>query len=57
MFKKLRTEGPGLIWTLSGTAFVLITLSGQTLKTAVWITGVACGLYLFALLASPDESD
>jgi hypothetical protein len=57
MFKKLRSEGPGLVWTLSGTAFVLITLSGQTFKTAVWITGVAMCLYLFALLASPDDSE
>ncbi len=57
MFKKLRAEGPGLVWTLSGTAFVLITLSGQTFKTALWIAGIASALYLFALLASPDDSE
>ena len=55
MFKKLREEGPGLVWTLAGTGLVLITLSGQTLSSALWITGSAVALYLFAVFATPDS--
>lgn len=55
MFKKLREEGPGLVWTLAGTSLVLITLSGQTLRSALWITGISLGVYLLAVFATPDS--
>ncbi len=32
-------------WTLAGTGLVLITLSGPTLRQALWITGVALVLH------------
>lgn len=32
-------------WTLAGTGLVLITLSGPTLRQALWITGVALILH------------
>lgn len=32
-------------WTLAGTGMVLITLSGPTLKQALWLTGVALVLH------------
>lgn len=55
MFKKLREEGPGLVWTLAGTGLVLITLSGETFKSALWIAGGALIIYLFAVFATPDS--
>jgi hypothetical protein len=55
MFKKLREEGPGLVWTLAGTGLVLITLSGKTFSQAVTISAVAFGVYLLAVFASPDS--
>jgi hypothetical protein len=32
-------------WTLAGTGLVLITLSGPTLKQALWLTGMALVLH------------
>jgi hypothetical protein len=32
-------------WTLAGTGLVLITLSGPTLRQALWLTGVALVLH------------
>lgn len=55
MFKKLREEGPGLVWTLAGTGLVLITLSGQTFRSAMLISGVAFGLYLLAVASNRDS--
>lgn len=38
---KLFKELYALLWTLAGTALVLITLSGPVKATALWITGAA----------------
>ena len=46
----------GLIWTLAGTAMVLITLSGATLRRGMWITLITLGLYL-ALTAITQEGE
>jgi len=43
-------ELKGLIWTLAGTAMVLITLSGVTLKRGLGITLVSIALYCAAIL-------
>jgi hypothetical protein len=42
-------------WTLAGTGLVLITLSGPTLKQALWLTGVA--LVLHSLLTFTTGED
>ena len=42
-------------WTLAGTGLVLITLSGPTLRQALWITGVA--LVLHSLLTFTQGED
>lgn len=55
MFKKMMEEASGLAWTLGGTAMVLITLSGETLKWGLWITGISFSLYLASLVISRDD--
>lgn len=56
MFKKLLDDASGLAWTLGGTAMVLITLSGETLKWGLWISGISLSIYVTALALS-RESD
>lgn len=41
-------------WTYAGTGMVLITLSGPTLKQAVWLTGVALVLHSVITLSQKD---
>lgn len=55
MIKKFLDEASGLAWTLGGTAMVLITLSGETLKWGLWITGISFGIYIAALMLKKDE--
>lgn len=49
MFRKLLDDASGLAWTLGGTAMVLITLSGETLKWGLWVSGVSLFIYLVSL--------
>jgi hypothetical protein len=56
MFKKLKDEAPGLAWTLGGTAMVLITLSGETLKWGLWITSIAAAVYIASIAFGDDKS-
>ncbi len=43
-------------WTLAGTGMVLITLSGPTLRQALWLTGVALVLHsVLTFTAKEDE--
>lgn len=42
-------------WTLAGVGLVLITLSGSTLRQALWLTGVA--LVLHSLLTYRDRGE
>lgn len=42
-------------WTYAGTGMVLITLSGPTLRQAVWLTGVALVLHSVITLSQKDE--
>lgn len=57
MFKKLASEASGLAWTLGGTAMVLITLSGETLKWGLWITGVSFAIYLTSLAIARGDDE
>jgi len=41
-------------WTYAGTGMVLITLSGPTLRQAVWITGVTLILHSVLTLSKKD---
>jgi len=43
-------------WTYAGTGLVLITLSGPTLRQAVWLVGVSLVLHA-ALTLSTKESE
>lgn len=57
MLKKLFKEGHALVWTISGTALVLITLSGDVLKWAMWISGISLLAHLigFVIWGGSDE--
>ena len=41
-------------WTYAGTGMVLITLSGPTLKQAIWLTGVALVVHALVTLTQKD---
>lgn len=59
MLKKLFKEGYALVWTLSGTALVLITLSGEVLKYALWISGLSIVAHLigFTFFGGSDDDE
>ena len=59
LVKSLLEEGYALLWTVSGTALVLITLSGEVLKYALWISGISLLTHLvgFILMKDVDEDD
>jgi hypothetical protein len=44
-------------WTLAGTGLVLITLSGPTLRQALWITGVALVLHSLLTFTTGEDSE
>lgn len=52
---KFFKEIHSLLWTIAGTALVLITLSGQVRTYALWISGATLVLHLIGALASKDE--
>jgi hypothetical protein len=47
----------GLIWTLAGTALVLITLSGKTQAMGLWISGIALVSTIIAMLFSNADKE
>lgn len=55
--KRFAGEFAGLVWTLAGTALVLITLSGRTRTMGLWISAVALVLNLIALAISGEEEE
>lgn len=57
MFKKLLNEMHTLAWTLGGTGLVLITLSGDTLKWGLWISGVSLVIHLIGALLFSEADD
>jgi len=50
-------EIAGLVWTLAGTALVLITLSGTTRTMGLWISAVALTLNLIAIAFTKEEEE
>ena len=55
MIKDFFREIHNLIWTLSGIGLVLITLSGQVLEYALWISGVSLLAHLIGFLFFGSE--
>lgn len=55
MFKKLIKDMHSLLWTLAGTGLVLITLSGDTKRTALWISGVALVLHTIGIMIKKED--
>jgi uncharacterized membrane protein YccC len=55
--KRFAGEFSGLVWTLAGTALVLITLSGKTRTMGLWISATALVLNLVALAISNGEEE
>jgi hypothetical protein len=56
-FRSLRNEVLALSWTLGGTGLVLITLSGETLKWGLWISGASLILHLLGALFFKSDND
>jgi hypothetical protein len=48
--RKLLFETSALAWTLGGTGMVLITLSGETLKWGLWISGASLLVHMVGAL-------
>lgn len=46
-----------LVWTLAGTGLVLITLSGDTRRWGLWISGGALVLNVIGMLLEGDSED
>jgi len=42
-------------WTYAGTGLVLITLTGPTLRQAIWLTGVTLVLHAVITLSQKDQ--
>lgn len=49
------TKLNGLIWTLAGTALVLITLSGETQRIGLFISGGALLLNIIGMVFESDD--
>ena len=49
-------EIKGLVWTLAGTALVLITLSGSTKMLGLWISGIALTANI-VMMMFPNKED
>lgn len=46
-----------LLWTLAGTALVLITLSGSVKVMALWISGITLLVHLLGSLFTGNDTD
>lgn len=55
LINKLVTEAHALIWTLAGTALVLITLSGNVQKIALQISLAALVLHVFGVIIKKED--
>lgn len=52
---KLLNEAHSLIWTIAGTALVLITLSGQVREMALQISILALIFHLFGVIVKREK--
>ena len=57
MMKKFFAYIADQTWTLAGTGLVLITLSGPTLRQALWLTGVALVLHSVLTFTIGEDSE
>jgi len=57
LVKRWLQETHALIWTLSGTCLVLITLSGVVLRYAVWISITSVVLHFVGFAFTKDDDD
>jgi hypothetical protein len=57
LLKKFFKESYSLLWTIAGTALVLITMSGDVLKYALWISGAGLAIHFFGLLFMKEEEN
>lgn len=57
LVKRWLQETHALIWTLSGTSLVLITLSGDVLRYAVWISVISLSLHFFGFAFTKEDDD
>lgn len=55
IFSKLINEAHSLIWTIAGTALVLITLSGAVQALALQISAIALILHIFGVLIKKGD--
>ena len=55
MWKKIFDSTLGLAWTLVGSIIVIITLSGETQKIAIWLTIGALVAHYALVLMNKDE--
>ena len=56
-FRNVRNELLALSWTLGGTGLVLITLSGETLKWGLWISGASLVLHMIGAVFFKSDQD
>lgn len=57
MLKKFFKEWHALVWTAVGTALVLITMSGDVLQKAYWISGIGLTIHFFGWLFFKEDKD
>lgn len=57
MFKRIMNEMSALGWTLGGTALVLITLSGETFRLAMIISGISLLVHMAGVVWNYFEED
>jgi uncharacterized membrane protein len=58
IIKNFFKESYSLLWTIAGTALVLITMSGDVLKYALWISGAGLTIHFLGLLfIKGDENE
>lgn len=50
MIKKIFFESYALAWTVGGVGLVLITMSGDTLKWGLWISGSSLALHILGVI-------
>lgn len=55
MFRNLKDNISDLAWTLGGTGLVLITLSGDTQRWGIWISGISLVVYLVGMAIKGNE--
>jgi hypothetical protein len=55
MFKNFKDGVSDLAWTIGGTGLVLITLSGDTKKWGLWISGISLVVYGIGLALKKED--